>query len=275
METEARDKIVQARANLILDEPFFGALALRLGLRPDPMCKTFWTDGQSLGFNPEYAVSLSVVEIQAVVCHEVLHNACGHPWRRGGRDPQKWNVAADYAINPIVVDAGMRLPDGVLLDPGYRGYAVEQIYPLLSDSLSPEEQGQDQGQDGAGSPGGGQTGQPSPQEGKDFGCGEVRDAPIGDAEALEAEWHVATIQAAQAARAQGKLPAGLERIVDEIRRPKVDWKAALRRFVQQAATEDYSWQYPDPRYVAAGLYLPAVRSERMPSIGVAVDTSGS
>ena len=127
------EKIVQARSNLILDEPFFGALALRLELRPDPTCETFWTDGKSLGFNPEYVRGLSLAEVQGVICHEVMHNACGHPWRRGDRDPEKWNEATDYAINPIVMDDGMTLPPDGLFDPGFRGMAGEQIYPLLPD----------------------------------------------------------------------------------------------------------------------------------------------
>ena len=63
--------------------------------------------------------------------------------------------------------------------------------------------------------------------------------------------------------------------MEELRQPKVDWKAALRRFVQQVAREDYTWRIPDARYVPAGLYLPAVRSEQMPTIAVGIDTSGS
>ena len=46
---EAEQKIRKARAGLILDQPFFGALALRLQLKADPGCKTAWTDGQVLG----------------------------------------------------------------------------------------------------------------------------------------------------------------------------------------------------------------------------------
>lgn len=277
-------RIIQARSNLILEEPFFGTLALRLELVPDPTCETFWTDGRSIGFNPEYAAARTLPEIQGVICHEVLHVANGHPWRRGSRDNKRWNVACDEAINPIIVEAGMTLPAGVFLSPQYRGMSAEEIYTRLSQESGPGENEQGEGQQGQGQDdkSQGQDGTSQDQDGKgqgqeksSVGCGEVRDAPVDDVEALEAEWQVATFQAAQAAKAQGKLPASLERIVEELRQPKVDWKAALMRFVQQVAREDYTWRTPDPRYVKAGLYLPSVRSEQMPAIAIGIDTSGS
>src|SRR3990167_6031609 len=106
------NKIIQARANLILDQCFFGSLALRLELVADPICKTFWTDGRRLGFNPEYVANLSLAETIGIICHEVMHNANGHPWRRGGRDKGEWNQDTDYAINPIVISAKQVLPTG-------------------------------------------------------------------------------------------------------------------------------------------------------------------
>jgi predicted metal-dependent peptidase len=104
--------------------------------------------------------------------------------------------------------------------------------------------------------------------------GEVRDATAADAKAQEAEWEVAVLQAS--AQAQGNVPAGLARRIDEIKNPQVDWKSALRRFIQTSmARADYSWRQPNRRYLAAGLYLPELRSESMPPLVVAVDTSGS
>lgn len=270
-------RIIQARSNLILEEPFFGSLALRLELVSDPSCKTFWTDGRSIGFNPDYAAGLTLAEIEGVICHEVLHVSNGHPWRRGAREHKKWNVACDESINPIILEAGRTLPAGVLLSPQYQGMSAEEVYARLPQDSGQDDKSQGQGQ-GQSSQGQGQGQDSQDQQGQDqspAGCGEVRDAPVDDAEALEAEWQVATFQAAQAAKAQGKLPASLERIVEELRQPKVDWKAALRRFVQQVAREDYTWRTPDPRYVSAGLYLPGVRSEQMPAIAIGVDGSGS
>ena len=114
-------RIARQRTELVLSQPFFGALALRLAVREDPSAKTFWVDGETMGYNPAYLESLSDLEVRGVVAHEVLHVANGHCWRQGARDPNRWNDACDYAINPIVVSAGMVLPKGALIDPALYG----------------------------------------------------------------------------------------------------------------------------------------------------------
>ena len=43
-----------------------------------------------------------------------------------------WNRACDYAINPILLDAGLTLPDGFLLNERYRGKSADAIYELLA-----------------------------------------------------------------------------------------------------------------------------------------------
>ena len=48
-----------------------------------------------------------------------------------GRDPKRWNMACDYAINPLLIDAGLNLPEGVLLDNRFRGMSAERIYNLI------------------------------------------------------------------------------------------------------------------------------------------------
>ena len=72
-------------------------------------------------------------ELEAVLAHEVLHCALGHHCRRGGRDPQLWNEAADLAINPILIGNGFTLPAGALLDPAFNNLSAEEIYARLID----------------------------------------------------------------------------------------------------------------------------------------------
>lgn len=249
-----RKKLVSARTALVLDQPFFGALALRLALREDPGCKTAWVDGRTLAYNPVWLEGLNHEEVVGLVAHEVMHCAAGHPWRRDARDPRKWNVACDLAINQILADAGFRLPPGGLLDSALAsGKSAEWIYDRLPEDLDGE------------------------------GPGEVRDAPDpgqspgdGDQEVpTEADWQVAVQQAAQAAKMRGKLPAGMERFAAARARSGPDPRSVLARFVQEAARADYSWARPNRRYLAAGLYLPSLWSEELGPIVIAVDTSGS
>jgi len=50
----------------------------------------------------------------------------------------------------------------------------------------------------------------------------------------------------------------------------------LRRFLEQTARNDYSWQVPNRRYIQQGLYLPTLYSTSEGGhIVVFVDTSGS
>ena len=67
----------------------------------------------------------------------------------------------------------------------------------------------------------------------------------------------------------------MDRIVKDITASRLNWRDILQQFMVQTAREDYSWNRPNRRYVHMGLHLPALASERVGSIAVAIDTSGS
>ena len=130
------NKISKARAGLVLDQPFFGSLLLRLAPREDPRCQTMYTDGKNLGFNPEWVEELDLPTLKGALCHEVMHLVTMHHTRRGDRDREKWNRACDYAINGIVEEAGFVLPEWRLRDPRYEGMEAERIYSMLPNAAS-------------------------------------------------------------------------------------------------------------------------------------------
>jgi predicted metal-dependent peptidase len=140
LETEAHARMLRARAALVLDHPFFGSLALRLHLKADPACDGLWTDGVTLGFNPQRVAAMSDAMVTGMQAHEVLHVVCGHHVRRDGRDEGLWNRACDYAVNGILLDAGFTLPAGFLDAPEHRGRTAEDIYAVLS-RMQEEEKG--------------------------------------------------------------------------------------------------------------------------------------
>jgi predicted metal-dependent peptidase len=124
-------RIQKARATLLLDHPFFGTLLFRLGARSRTSIETMATDGVSLFFNPKFVETLSTAELIGTLAHETMHPALQHHTRRGSRNPKRWNMACDYAINPLLVEAGLTLPKDVLLDHRFRGMSAERIYNLL------------------------------------------------------------------------------------------------------------------------------------------------
>ena len=261
------NRVIKGRSNLILDHFFFGALALKLKLVEDIECETGWTDGLTIGFNPKWIESLNSGQVKGFLAHEIMHVVCLHHTRRGNRNPDKWNIAGDYCVNDILINDGFELPNGTLSGMGLDKYA-EQIYNQIPD---PPQGNKGQGSDkGKG-------------KGKGSGCGEVRDYPgkdgkkAGESELknAESETRVMVQQAVKAAKMQGKMPVGIDRVLDDTLNPKVPWKEVLWRYITQACKSDYSWSRPNKRYMGSGLILPSLWAEEMKPVFLAIDTSCS
>jgi predicted metal-dependent peptidase len=265
MNQEAMTKLTQARSGLILDHGFFGMLALRLRLREmddtmragfirRKMTPTLAVDGKSIFYDPTFILGLTMPLTRAALAHEVMHCVFEHIGRRNGRDPRKWNMAGDYVINQVLKDSGFELGDGWLIEPAYKDMTSDHIYSLMPDEPP------DDGSGGTGSGG---------------ALCDILDGDANDLDAQDIEWKVATVQAAQAAQAQGNLPASMKRFVDELTAPQVNWREQLQRFVTQISKNDYSWMRPNRRFLPQGFYLPTLYSESMGEIVVVIDTSGS
>lgn len=93
------------------------------------------TDGTTVFYNPGFVDSLSTAELVGVLAYEVMHPALQHHTRRGDREARRWNMAADYAINPLLVDAGLTLPADALRDDRFQNMSAERIYNLLADDV--------------------------------------------------------------------------------------------------------------------------------------------
>jgi predicted metal-dependent peptidase len=70
-------------------------------------------------------------QLTGLIAHEVMHLALCHHTRQGKRDHDKWNRAADHAINHLLQGAGFDLPLNVLLEPRFTGMSAEAIYDQL------------------------------------------------------------------------------------------------------------------------------------------------
>ena len=134
------DKLVTARIALLLKHPFFGNLATRLKLvNADDWCPTAGTDGRHFYYNTKFIDSLTPREAEFLFGHEVLHNVFEHMLVRiGDRDPMLWNIAADYAVNQILVEGKIgEMPKGKkgenkgFQDDKYKDWPSERIYDEL------------------------------------------------------------------------------------------------------------------------------------------------
>ena len=266
IETKGIDKMKQARARLIINALFFGSAAINLKLvvdnTPRNAYNTAYTDGKILGFNTDYIDSLSMNTVEALICHETLHCIMLHPLRLQGRDHILANMAMDYVINGILKRAGMTIGENWLYDDELSGkdMSFEIVYELLKKEADTCK-----------------------MRGRDWQIGEVREPRGDDGQGLsesekaqiERDWKVNGNKALQAAKAQGKVPYGLERIVGEITITKRDLEDVLRDFVQRTNNGDYSWNRPNKKHIIHDIYLPSVQGESIPQIVMVLDTSGS
>lgn len=246
-------KLQKAINGLLIAHPFFASVLLRQKIRADDEAKTFWVDGETLGYSPTFLETLSHSQAMGVLAHEVLHLTSLHHARAHGRNADKWNQACDYAINPIVTQCGLELPKGALLNPAFAGKTAEEIYRLLPDNPNNGKDGKQQSQQG--------------------GFGEVRPSKDKPTQAEE-KAKVQTKQATAQARQAGKLPAFLERAIAEIP-ASIDWRELLARFIAEQVQTESNWMRPNRRFAHAGLVMPAMHSLTIGNIVFVADTSAS
>jgi uncharacterized membrane protein YgcG len=178
---EVKEDVDRCLAKIVGKFPFFGAFVYRfriLYVNPnDRDIQTMATDGKNIFINPKFAMSLTYDQMVFILCHEILHNVMVHFMReqnKGITDHRRWNIAADYEINPMLVDEGILTASEVkndirgLYSEKYLGMSAEEIYdeiggqnmptpPLPEDKPDSGDSESDGGGDG-GSDSGGESG---------------------------------------------------------------------------------------------------------------------
>src|SRR5271157_3864051 len=127
--------ISKAKAVLILDLPFFASILLGLNMVEDKSAKTLNVDGETIRYNPDFMAKLNMQQTVFVLAHETMHCVLQHMHRMGNKELGKYNRAADYVINEILVNGKIgTMPDGglkstELVQAG--GETTEGVYKLL------------------------------------------------------------------------------------------------------------------------------------------------
>jgi predicted metal-dependent peptidase len=286
-------KLAAARTRLIIDKPFLGALVLRLPVvMADPAwCKTTATDARKFYYNPEFIEQLSLAETQFILAHEALHCALSHFARREHRIKHRWDLACDFAINPLLIKDGLQPPPGTLYEKSYDGMTAEEIYPFLKDNDNdqtldmhvydkpaeqptqpndppppppPEKKDAEQAS--------GENPQPQPDE-NTGGAPQPPPLTHDERENLSVQWQQRLAGAAQQAQQAGKLSGDMARLVDFLLQPKLPWRMLLARYMSVLARDDYSYTRPSSRRGDPAVF-PSLRSSQI-EVVVVIDTSGS
>ncbi len=246
----ARERMGNSRARLLLQQPFYGVLLSMVDFIPEAAIPTMATDGTKVFYNPVYVMDeLTDDETFGVILHEISHCIYLHctQKRRLNRAQHRWNCACDYAINLEIKGMGYALPQRVLLDQKYREMNAEQIYDDL-----PED------------------------------CEHLSTLDFHIESSDEAAWDdmedkiITAWEMTKNHKGKGDAPAGMKRWIEKLRKSKVRWERIFHRYVGQAlAKDDYSFTRVNKRFIGQGMYLPDMRSHIIGNVVIAVDTSGS
>jgi len=129
-----KDKLLsQAKIALLTrGAVFFSTILFNCKITWDDSIPTACTDGINIRINPDQFVNtLNPNQRVWQLAHETVHIALGHLYRRGERDPQIWNAAADHVVNLILKQAGYEIPEGRLHNNRFIGLTTEQVYDEL------------------------------------------------------------------------------------------------------------------------------------------------
>lgn len=288
---DEKERIIKAKVQLAENRPFWSYILMAMDIEQSEDSKHCPTMGVNkygaLSWNKDFVKALSDTELQAVLAHEAGHIFGLTFERQNNRIHDLWNVATDLIINDLLIQEGFSLPKDVLLtdkDGNYkfknkkgkevtckvRSSCAEDVYEFLKKHveiikihLEMDGEGNYKGQidkhykDGKGS--GGKADKEDENNGPTKG-GEY--------------WKKKISEAAVRAKMRGNLSAAMERMLDGILNPKIDWRKKLYKFLTADLPVDYTMKAPGRRFYSTGIYFPQVRKENLEII-CGCDVSGS
>ncbi len=283
------EKITSTRIKALIQQPFFGTLIVRQKIvSADAWLPTMAVDGKYLYFNHEFVDMLDIDELLFVFSHEILHLAYDHIGRRFDRNPRLHNVAADYVVNDALIEAGIgKFPTTVegLHDIKYRGWSSEEVYDDLLKNQ--EKMSEDQFNkaiddmfgklldahlgtgDGPGSDDDGENASSDPSA-----QGPAKYSKE-DRKQISEEMKQQLVTAAKLSQGIGTIPVGMQRLIQDLTEPKMDWRTLLQCTLNSIIPCDYSYMQVNRKGWDLEAILPGMVTEKQLSIAVAIDTSGS
>jgi len=282
----AREMISKAKISLLNHQPFFGALTIHLKPIEINRLPTAGIDQYgNLYYNKKWIEALTDDECEAVLVHEVLHCVFKDMERRGHRQEVIWNYALDFVNNLMIKANHFKLPKGALIDDKWKDMIKEEVYDKLMKNvkvipMSALCKSNKCGSCKMSGKGKKKQGQGVCRKGVwDYHLGE-NDSKQGigkgakGREFNEKDWRGILSNAYKIAKSQGNIPAGMDRIFNQLTQPKVNWKSILLRFIESHIPRDYTWRKPSKRSASLGVYMPRTLKEFI-QVTIAIDTSGS
>lgn len=303
---QARDKLAAARVWLMKHKPFFGVLARALRIEPTlevPAYRLLPDD--RLRVNPIVVLSASFRSACARLAHVSMHAALAGFGRRRQREPRRWNVAHDLAINPLLdaAELGVGSTSAQLLLELPPGASAEQYYdaipegvapdPLWCDLCDPEPTaeappaGTYTRQDGGDQPEGDDRQGPNEPDEPDA-LDPSPDTLTVDERGRELQWKMRLAAAheeelASGGKTFGDMPEWIDELVRATIEPPAHWSVILQQAVTSLHRTERSYLRPSRRMSALMqegswpdvVSMPGRRIEQAGQLVAVVDTSAS
>lgn len=238
------------------------------------------TDGSNLLLNPNTFFKYTLKQRVFICAHEIMHcvwDHCGlmHRFLRTGKVPysdgttlpysqELMNVATDLVINDALIESNVGEFSKDWLHDRNLAVSTDSAIDAYRKIFKQSKSGK------------------SPANGSGFdehlapGTSQGKDPASAASQRNEAEWRTQVAAGINAAKAQGKLPAGLERLFSDILEPKVDWKDKIAAmFARKVGSGSYDWRRADRRLIVRDIYSPGRSGFGAGTVVVAIDTSGS
>jgi predicted metal-dependent peptidase len=276
--------------------PFYAELLMRsriIEIKRDEPCR-YKNWQQTMGVNisgdllydEEFVQSLSDEELNFVMLHESKHKSNLHVIRGAQRNQKKWGLAIDIVVdhqltyvdipavrglqakapkNRLIADRfgnmELNINGNVMRLTGIDRKSAEEVYADLPDM--PE--------DGQGT----SLGRGIDSHNRETGEGiDFNDLDEHEQEQLEESQKDEIVEAATKCAKRGKLPADVQRLLDQVLKGKVDWRRYLWKHIVAEIPNDVAWRRPSRRFVSQGIIMPGIIKENL-DVVVFIDLSGS
>lgn len=251
---------------------------------------TAQTNGLDVVYGRGFVDSLNDKQLSFLILHENMHKAYRHMvvWEKlYKQNPVLANMACDFVINLQINDYDNNqevtelptTPEGKVLgcyDEQYRGMDAHQVFLELV-----KKYGKDAGKPKLVVLGEGEADSEGESQAEGLPDG-LDEHDWEGAESMSDKEKEETAREVESALRQGSILVGkmggnVDRNISEMLVPKINWKDALREFVKSVTQgkDQTSWRRLHKRYIASDIIMPSSYDEKVGSIIIGIDTSGS
>ena len=245
-----KKRLLQARMNIISNNPFYGSLLMNVAFSLDEECTSAYTDSRSICFGTRFLDNLSSREIEFIMLHEILHIVLNHCKRGAGRNNYLFNLACDIVVNSTILESFNEdisritlakygesfhtVPDGR----EGRFFSAEEVYEMLLNKGDSND---------------------NPSNGNIFTDVHSRWKEPTNAE--QDIWNQRIVSATEiavrltAGSEKSRIPRVINDMLFKIKTHPLDWRKLLHNFIEEEIC-DYSFNPPDRRFGDSGFFLP-------------------